>query len=381
MLKLAVETMVARPPFTYRGFLEYTRRIVEEFRRMAPEFDADVSVYAGSGFATEITGLTATERFRVVYCPLMDNLRRWRFGGGSRQVRRDGMDVLFSPHAETLALPGMPMVLMLHDVDFMRFRQYGTLYMARLYAMHWLTAHTARKIVTNSECSKRDIVRYLKVPEGKVAVIHLGYNHELYNTEPCETLQAAMRARFGLTRRYVLHHGTLQPRKNLRRLVEAYGQLTRQRPKLDWDLVLAGNYGWDCEDVLEACRAVEAPGRVVTTGLLAEAELAALVKGAHLEVIPSLWEGFCFPMVEAMACGVPTMAANNSCFPEVSGGVLEYFDAESVEEMAAAMRRGLEDEELRERLRSEGLKRAAEFSWERCARETLAVIKGTVQRG
>jgi len=94
--------------------------------------------------------------------------------------------------------------------------------------------------------------------------------------------------------------------------------------------------------------------------------------------VPSLWEGFCFPMVEAMACGVPTIVADNSCLPEVSGGVLHYFNAESVDEIAAAIRAGLEDEPLRARLRQEGLRRAADFSWERCARETLAALKRVV---
>jgi glycosyltransferase involved in cell wall biosynthesis len=110
------------------------------------------------------------------------------------------------------------------------------------------------------------------------------------------------------------------------------------------------------------------------TGQLPDEDLALLVKNATLAVIPSLYEGFCLPMVEAMACGLPTIASNSSCLPEISGGVLEYFDPLSVEAMAHVIQRVLEEPDLRSRLRARGLGRASEFSWERCARQTFDVF-------
>ena len=131
------------------------------------------------------------------------------------------------------------------------------------------------------------------------------------------------------------------------------------------------------EEILKVHNAAPHREKIILTGELSDAELALLIKNATLCVIPSLYEGFCLPMVEAMACGVPTVVANTSCLPEISGNVLEYFDPASIEEMAGTMRRALEDSCLRDRLRSKGLARAAEFSWQRCARETLQILNET----
>lgn len=110
-------------------------------------------------------------------------------------------------------------------------------------------------------------------------------------------------------------------------------------------------------------------------GALVDTDLATLIKGASLVVVPSLYEGFCLPMVEAMASGAPTVAANASCLPEVSGGVLRYFDPASVEDMATCLEQVLEDEETRIELAQRGKSRARCFSWQRCAEETVAVLR------
>jgi glycosyltransferase involved in cell wall biosynthesis len=139
--------------------------------------------------------------------------------------------------------------------------------------------------------------------------------------------------------------------------------------------VLVGQMGWAGEEVTNAARDENGgKGRVIFTGLLSDADLAMLLRGASLAVIPSLYEGFCLPMVEAMACGAPTIASQTSCLPEISGHALKYFDPLSIEEMAACMRAVLVDSGLSQRLREAGSARAQEFSWERCAQETLQVL-------
>jgi glycosyltransferase involved in cell wall biosynthesis len=114
--------------------------------------------------------------------------------------------------------------------------------------------------------------------------------------------------------------------------------------------------------------------------MLDESDLALLIKGASLAVVPSLYEGFSLPMVEAMACGVPAIASRTSCLPEISGNALAYFDPLSIEEIAACMQRALRDSDLRLRLRQKGIARAREFTWERCARQTLNVLIKAGQR-
>src|SRR5262249_51522173 len=118
--------------------------------------------------------------------------------------------------------------------------------------------------------------------------------------------------------------------------------------------------------------------RVILTGPLEQPELVLLMKGASLAVFPSLYEGFCMPMVESMACGVPTIASSASCLPEISGSVLRYFNPESVEEMAACMEAVLVSSELRCQLSHEGQQRALMFDWERCAKETMTVLTDAI---
>jgi glycosyltransferase involved in cell wall biosynthesis len=185
-----------------------------------------------------------------------------------------------------------------------------------------------------------------------------------------------LRDRFGIRGPYIFHHGVVQPRKNLERLVNACRLLWDRHSGLDFQLVLAGPLGWQYEAILRAAKEVHQPERVIFTGALPEPDLASLLKGAVLCVIPSLYEGFCLPLVEAMACGVPTIAANTSCLPEVSGQKLLYFDPLSIEDMAHNIQHIFGDPEAQRKLAEVGLRRSSEFSWGRCARETLGVLTG-----
>ena len=183
-----------------------------------------------------------------------------------------------------------------------------------------------------------------------------------------------LRARLGIEKPYLLHHGTIQPRKNLKRLIQAFCLMLAKNPDLDFDLVLAGRLGWASDDIVSAAAKTIGRGRVIIAGILADSDLSLLIKGATLAVVPSLYEGFSLPMVEAMACGVPTIASSTSCLPEISGNALVYFDPLSVEDMATSMEMVLRDSQLRRRLSEKGIDRAREFTWESCARQTLDVL-------
>jgi glycosyltransferase involved in cell wall biosynthesis len=186
-------------------------------------------------------------------------------------------------------------------------------------------------------------------------------------------VREALLARLGVRGPYIFHHGMVQLRKNLGRLVKAY-DLLRSRRNLDLQLVLAGPFGFGSKQVIDAARRQIAEGNIVFTGPIDSSDLAILLKGASLCVIPSLYEGFCLPMVEAMACGAPTVVANSSCLPEVSGGVLRYFDPLSEEDIASTMENVLDHSDLQQELVSQGLQRTLEFSWRRCALETLTAL-------
>jgi glycosyltransferase involved in cell wall biosynthesis len=213
------------------------------------------------------------------------------------------------------------------------------------------------------------------VPEEKVVVIHDGCDPSFFNTDVPETAAlVALRARLGITKPYLIHHGTIQPRKNLKRLIEAFDWMLANDASLDVDLVLAGQQGWASDETVTAARKRSGSGQIILTGMLTDSELALLIKGARLAVVPSLYEGFCLPMVEAMACGVPTIASCTSCLPEISGNILAYFDPLSIADMASCMQSVLRSHELSQRLRQKGIERARQFTWERCARQTLDVL-------
>jgi len=288
-------------------------------------------------------------------------------------------DIIFLPTGQhCVPTPLAPIVTTILDAIPRRIPSLVGRGSTRLHVMTWLNAKLATKVITISAWSKRDLIEVYGLNPAAIEVTYLGYNKRQYNeAPPDDAASAALLWRFGIRRPFVLHHGMVQLRKNVHRLIQAWDRVRERCREFDAQLVLAGSMGFGHEEILRVREASPHRDQIILTGALSDAELAILVKNASLCVIPSLYEGFCLPMVEAMACGVPTVASNGSCIPEISGGVLEYFDPFSVEEISETIRRALEDSDLRDSLRRKGLIRAADFSWERCALETLRVFRET----
>jgi glycosyltransferase involved in cell wall biosynthesis len=244
------------------------------------------------------------------------------------------------------------------------------------------SAKSSAAIITVSENSRQDLIRICGVPESKVHVVYEGYDRALFSAAPPEpALLEQLLVRLGINRPYILHHGAIQPRKNLPRLIAAYRQMLARNPQLDFDLVLSGPLAWQHEETLKAAQNDNASkGKVILTGALTDRDLSLLLRGAALEVIPSLYEGFCLPMVEAMASCVPTITANTSCLPEISGGVLRYFNPTFVEQMANCMAETLLSNDLQAELAARGRERAQKFSWDLCAQETLSLVEQVARR-
>jgi glycosyltransferase involved in cell wall biosynthesis len=174
---------------------------------------------------------------------------------------------------------------------------------------------------------------------------------------------------------YFLYVGTIQPRKNLVRLLEAFAQLSPEAPRL----VIAGKRGWLSAPIERRAAELGLAERVVFAGYVPDAELPGLLRGALAFVFPSLYEGFGMPVLEAMAAGVPVLTSSTSALPEVAGDAALLVDPCDTAAIAGGMARLAGDASLRADLRARGLARAAEFTWERCARETLAVL--TIDEG
>jgi glycosyltransferase involved in cell wall biosynthesis len=204
-------------------------------------------------------------------------------------------------------------------------------------------------------------------------VVYPGYDQTIFQPVRDEGVIEAVKARYGIAGDYALFVGTLQPRKNLIRLIEAFSNF--RFPISDFRLVIAGKKGWLYQEIFRWVEELGLEKKVVFTGYVPEGDLPVLLSGARLFVFPSLYEGFGLPVLEAMACGTPVVCSNASSLPEVAGDAAVLVDPQDVEGLAAAMERVLGDEELRAELIVRGFEQARKFSWERCARETLDVLE------
>lgn len=375
-MKIAIDSWTLASRFRSQGTYVYAQNLLREFKKIARQ-DKGIrfSLFASSRNGNDAIHIAPEERFELCSSALLDHDRLWRFGGAGLSASRSHANVMFIPTPATLPLGSVPAVCAIHDVTPIIMPSHSTAVIAIQRVLLKGCARLCRVIITSSECSKRDIVAHLGVPGEKVVVIHDGCDQSLFNSDPPDIAAlAALRARLGIEKPYLLHHGTIQPRKNLKRLIEAFRLMLAKNPDLDFDLVLAGRLGWASDDIVNAAAESSGRGRVTLTGILPDSDLALLIKGATLAVVPSLYEGFSLPMVEAMACGVATIASNTSCLPEISGNALVYFDPLSVEDIATSMETVLRDSELRRRLSEKGINRAREFTWESCARQTLDVL-------
>jgi glycosyltransferase involved in cell wall biosynthesis len=230
----------------------------------------------------------------------------------------------------------------------------------------------ADAIIAVSECSKRDAVRVYGIPAGKIRVIYEGVDPKFTPVADPDRL-SRVRAKYHLPERFILHVGTIEPRKNLPLLFEVVAQ-TKEH------VVVAGKLGWLTDSILAKVKELGVEDRVTFTGFVADDDLPALIASATVLAMPSKYEGFGLPILEAMACGTPVVASNAASLPEVGGDAALYAWHDDVRSWIRLLTLALDDAELRGWLREKGLRQAAKFRWETMARETAQVYRTVATR-
>lgn len=372
-MRVGINALLLTKQAGYRqtGVSRYIRRLIEA---LPAELSHDELVmYAGRGAEPVGRG----ERWRRSLWPVDDPLARvaWEIVGLPLAARRDHLDLF---HGTVNALPRrLPVrsVVTIHDLAFLRWPEQTTArrrrYLSRATAA---AARQASRIIAVSDATKADIVALLDVDPAKIAVTHLGVDERFRPAS--EARIQAVRDVYSISDPFVLSVGTIEPRKNLPALLQAFARIQHEIPHR---LVLAGPEGWKTSEFHDAVQGANLGGRLQLLGFVDERDLPALYSAAGLFVFPSLYEGFGLPVLEAIACGTPVVASNVSSLPEVAGDAALMVAPADIEGLGAAMLNALTDDPLRARLIRDGLLRAGQFTWQATARATAAAYRDALR--
>lgn len=307
---------------------------------------------------------------RVIRVP-----RLWtHLGLGSEMLRRPPALLFVPAHVLPLAHPRRSVVT-IHDLGYRYFPEAHTA--AQRCYLEWSTRFAVRhatRLIAVSQATKNDLLKLYGAETLKVTVVHHGLNSEAGTpSRGANHATERLAARFGLPRRYIIAIGTVQPRKNYARLIAAYASLGLARDETA--LVIVGKPGWNSAQIEAQAAQVNATVHVILAGRVSDEDKFALLAGATAYALPSLYEGFGMPILEAQAAGVPVITSSTSSCPEVAGDGALLVDPLDTQAIAQSLRRVLADEPLRRALIAKGFANAAQFSWQRCARESLAVLE------
>ncbi len=328
-------------------------------------------------FKNATISLEKSEQFSYKYKNLPKNWidYLWNDSCISKTKLLGDLDIL---HSTTFCTPldfKGKLVSTIHDVSFYTHPQYHQ----KANIDHCMkgtvdAVRHADKIIAISEHTKTDLIKHFHCPEEKIVVTPLGYDREFYFPVSDEVAVGDVLRKYGLTTPYIFALGTVEPRKNIDGLISAYDALPRDL-KQRYQLIVGGGKGWLDDKIFQLLKERDLESRVKFIGYVEEEDLKYLYSGATCFVFPSHYEGFGLPLLQAMACGCPAVAAGNSSLFEVAGDAVLLVDSTDITTITAAIKRLLTDPKLAASLREKALLQANKFSWEDCAQKTLALYQ------
>jgi len=290
------------------------------------------------------------------------------------ELATGAVDIFHSPDFVLPPVRRAKTMLTVHDLSFIRYPQCADANLrAYLSQVVPRSVHRADLVLADSQSTKDDLVELLDVAPNRIEVVYPGVE-ERFRPIKDQAYLEQVRKRYNLPPRFILGLGTLQPRKNFTRLIEAFASMQVGK-YASLHLAIAGGKGWLYEEIFATVERLGLEEKVVFPGFVADEHLPALYNLADLFAFPSLYEGFGLPPLEALACGTPVVTSDASSLPEVVGQAGLMVKATDVEALAQAMQRVLEDNALREEMIARGLQQAKKFTWEKAAAKLLSLYE------
>ena len=365
--KIGINAHLLSPVSGYRraGIHQYIAQVLRNLPRLNGRSQYTI-------YTRDRTSIEERDGFKVVSSSWPTEKRSvrilWEQISWPIQIEQEQFDLLHSMAFVSPILNKIPTIVTVYDLSFVHFPDtFPALQRLYLHSQTARSVRNARRVITISDASRRDLHDFFEVPLDKIDVVLPGVD-PVYRPLPADLIKA-FREKQGIAGRFILHVGTLQPRKNVPVLLEAFA-LSRAGGTI---LVLAGAKGWQYDEIFAMTKDLGLERRVHFTGYVADQELPLWYNAADALVFPSIYEGFGMPVLEAMACGTPVIAARTSSIPEAGGEAALYFEPQDAAALARHIDSVLDDDRLAKHMQQSGLEQAQKFSWEQAGIETSQV--------
>ncbi|MFA5769953.1 MAG: glycosyltransferase family 1 protein [Patescibacteria group bacterium] len=349
------------------GVSVYAQNILEYFRKNA-SLETQFEVYLKNPPLTDLPEENNYFKYKVVhgnflwsqiYLPIYLYLHK-------------NINVYFSPAHYLPRFCPVPQVVTIHDLAYLYFPEDFT--KKDLWQLKNWTRFSIKKasqIIAVSKTTKKDVVKNYGVDETKVSVVYNGFEKTVEEKTSTVEERSGKTAEVKL-KKYILFVGTIQPRKNLEVLIDAFDKFSLTNA--DFKLVIVGKKGWLYESIFEKVKSMNLEDKIIFTGHVTDEEIISYYKNAFCLALPSFYEGFGIPMLEAMSYDCPTIVSMTSSLPEVGGEASLYFDPKNSDDLLEKLNALYKNKQLRKELISKGKQRIKDFSWEKCGKETLDVL-------